>query len=198
MVKPLLRVLGGALVGLLTLFCLAPGAQAYPDPLFDADVSARVVQSGATFTATSSANVDCDWTHEWNGTRRAGASKAGAFTSTFTAPRVTVETVIPVTFTCVHDAGGPGRAATWTRTIDVTVLPPEQRAPAPSHQGVTIPGSAPGSGGPGLGTAASLPSTGGPSVLFLVAGLALLVAGSAAVRLARTRALDVDAGPTHP
>lgn len=163
------------ITGLLTVAGLATAAQAYPEITFEAEVSEVVVIEGERFEASSSASVECDWTHEFNGKRKRG--EGTSFTSTHKAPQVKEETVIPVNFTCEYDGSATaGRAVmvpaeTATRSIDVTVLPRE-------------------SDRDGSQTAAgqsALPNTGGPSQYILLGGLLLLVLGGLAAWAARRR-----------
>jgi LPXTG-motif cell wall-anchored protein len=191
------RGLGAVLVllvaGLGITVGLAPAAQAYPDVTFHAAVSDQRVFSGQSFTATSSANVECAWTHEWNGTSHRGVGQA--FTSRFTAPDVQKRTVIPLHFSCTYvAAAGAGTvaasSATWTRTLDVTVLPARSREAVAAP--VTTTGRTSNAAGlPANLDGSDLPDTGGPNVAFLVAGLVLLLSGAVAVRVARGR-LDGD------
>lgn len=159
--------------GLVAALGLAPAAQAYPELQFEAGVSARIVHEHEVFTASSSANADCAWTHEWNGTSSRGQGRGHK--STWTAPDVARSTVIPMHFTCSYDGSvSAGRSVpvarqTWSRTIDVTVLP--VAAPANSAQSV-------------------LPNSGGPDKRILLGGLLLLVLGGVAVRAARRRGAD--------
>jgi LPXTG-motif cell wall-anchored protein len=185
-----LRAAFGLILALGVALGMAPAAQGYPEVSFHAEVSDQVVFSGSTFTATSSANVECAWSHEWNGTTQRGIGQS--FKSTFTAPQVKRREVIPLHFTCTYaGAAGAGSTAvkmtTWQRTIDVTVVPASPQAAPPA----TGSGAAGGPTAADLGAGADMPNTGGPNALFLIAGLLLLLSGAVAVRMARSR-LDGD------
>ena len=177
-VTALLGLLGTLLVG------LAPAAQAYPEVQFSASVNKQVVYGLASVTGTAVANVHCDWQIEWNGST-ASAIGVKKFTTAFKAPDVKKVTVIPMRFTCAYDANetvtGTRSAvnASWTRTINVTVLPRATNAVATTGGGT------------------DMPNTGGPSLLFLVGGLALLLAGVAAVAIARRRNEGFDLDPSR-
>lgn len=212
-----LRAVLGLLAALGLALAMTPAAQAYPDVTIEAHVSDTTVRAGATFTASSSANVQCAWTHEFDGTTHRGTGKD--FTSRFTAPQVQRRTVIPVEFTCSYaSTDGP---ATARRTINVSVLPAnggndggsvEVLAPGVSPQGdradrdpargagasadpaadqARAGAAAPALAGPAAadvdGSAGMMPGTGGPNLLFVLVGLLLLVAGTVAVRRARSR-----------
>lgn len=176
---------GVALVlgGLLVVAGTVPAAQAYPEVSFEAHVDDQVVFEFESFVASSEANVDCDWTHEWNGKTQRGQGKSHR--SKFKAPAVDAETVIPVHFTCAYDGSvTAGRAVlipaeTWNRTVNVTVLP---RGAVRDSADTNA-------------TQSALPNTGGPSMYVLVGGLLLLVVGVLAAWAARRRAegLDVQA-----
>ena len=170
---------GVALLAILGTFGMAPSAQAYPDVTIDLTVNRQVLYGGENFTATGTSNVDCAWTTEWNDVVRTGAGTPGSpFTTTYTAPNVTQVTKIPLHGTCVYDdptvtARADAPAASWERTIMITVLPRGQAAP-PTDNGT------------------DLPNTGGPNLGFLLGGLGLLLVGATAVTVARRRAEDVD------
>lgn len=161
-----------ATAGLVTVAGVAPAAQAYPEFQFEASVSAIVVVEGEPFEASSSAAVDCAWTHEFNGKEKRGQGRS--FTSTHRAPQVKKETRIPVNFTCEFDGSvTAGRgvmipAETATRSIEVTVVPREGDRETAAQAG-------------------ALPNTGGPSKYILLGGLLLLLVGAAAAWAARRR-----------
>ena len=81
--------------------------------------------------------------------------------------------------TCAYDgdekAPNTRTAATWQRTIEITVLPRRTAVSAP-----------------GVGAGSDLPNTGGPNRLFLAGGLVLLISGATAVTLARRRAEEAE------
>ena len=175
-----------ALLALLAAIGFATPASAYPDVTIDLTAKPQVLYGGQTFRATGSANVDCDWTLEWNGETRTGSSTSGSpFSTVYTAPDVTKVTKIPLHGTCAYldpttrssaqrsAARAAATPATWTRTIIITVLPRGQAAP-PTDNGT------------------DLPNTGGPNIAFLLGGLGLLLLGATAVTVARRRAEDID------
>jgi LPXTG-motif cell wall-anchored protein len=169
------------LVALLATIGLAPAAQAYPDVTIDLTAKPQVLYGGETFTATGTSNVDCAWTMEWDGVVRTGAGSSGSpFSTIYTADDVTKITKIPLHGTCAYTdpsaraaARASAAAATWKRTIIITVLPRGNAAPPTDNS-------------------TDLPNTGGPSFAFLLGGLALLLVGATAVTVARRRAEDVD------
>lgn len=164
-----------ALVALLALLGFSPAAQAYPDVRIDLTVDRQVIYGGETFTATATANVDCTWRLEWDGrVRRSSGTK---FVTKFRADQVTEVTKIPLRGTCQYAAAATRGAATWERTIVITVLPPATAVSPPAGS--------------------DLPNTGGPDFLFLIGGLALLVAGATAVTVARRRAEEAEIAASH-
>jgi LPXTG-motif cell wall-anchored protein len=179
LVKKVLSLGVAALVGLLAVIGLAPAAQAYPEVIIDLTVNRTVLYGGETFTATATSNVDCDWTLEWNGDSR-DKNASQEFITTYTAPDVTEITKIPLHGTCVYElpegatpvtgrqaartAAGP--MVTWKRTIMITVLP--------RGSAVSPPGD-------------DLPNTGGPDLWILLAGLALVGAGTAVTLRSRRK-----------
>jgi len=165
-----------AFVAVLAILGAQSPAQAYPEVSISLTVNRDVLYGGQDFTATAKGNVTCDWTVAWNGTvRHAGEAPNAAFNTTFTAPKVTKVTKIPLSGTCAYDAAEQPTArtaATWKRTIVITVLPRGSAVSAP--------------------VGSDLPSTGGPSKLFLFGGLGLLLAGATAVTVARRRAEEAE------
>lgn len=178
LVKKVLSLGVAALVGLLAVIGLAPAAQAYPEVVIDLTAQPTVLYGGETFTATATANVDCDWTLEWNGDSR-DKSASQEFVTTYTAPAVTKITKIPLHGTCVYtlpdgatpvtgrqSAAAAGPLVTWKRTIMITVLP--------RGSAVSPPGD-------------DLPNTGGPDLWILLLGLGLVGAGTAVTLRSRRR-----------
>lgn len=170
------------LLALLTVVGLAPSASAYPDPTFEVSVDTQRVVGGRNFTArvsTGSSGVKCDWTLIWNGVTHTSASASTEDRATFRTPKVKKKKDIELTARCVYQTTStPQRAAatqTWQGTVMITVLPTS------TTNGAAAAGDE------------SLPSTGGPNTWFLVAGVAMLVAGVGAVLVARRRADDRDA-----
>ncbi|WP_183408245.1 LPXTG cell wall anchor domain-containing protein [Nocardioides pocheonensis] len=168
-----------ALIAAIAMLGFSSPAQAYPDLRFDLTVNRSVLYGGESFTATaSSQGATCAWTLEWNGVVRLGGSSTGQdFVTAYQAPKVTKVTKIPLHGTCAYSArtapaSSARAAATWERTIMITVLP---RSTAVS---------------PPVGS--DLPNTGGPNLLFLLGGIALLVSGATAVTVARRRAEEAE------
>jgi hypothetical protein len=169
-----------AVAAVTVMLVFAPTATAYPDVRIDLTVNSQVLYGDESFTATATANVTCTWALSWNGITRRNTSST--YVTTYLAPTVTRITRIPLTSTCSYAAQASGRSkartaspvSTVSRTIMITVLPRSAGAAAPK-----------GAGG-------SLPGTGGPDKAVLFAGLALVVAGAGAVRVARRRAEDAD------
>jgi LPXTG-motif cell wall-anchored protein len=166
-----------AVIAVLALLGLSGPAQAYPEVSIDLSVNRQVLYGGENFTATaSSTNTVCAWTLEWDGVVRTGSSTTDhPFKTTYTADEVNKVTKIPLHGTCSYAAPtSPSArgAATWTRTINITVLP--------RSSAVSPPGGS------------DLPNTGGPNLLFLAGGLALLLAGATAVTVARRRAEEAE------
>jgi LPXTG-motif cell wall-anchored protein len=174
--------LAALIVAALALLGLSGSAQAYPERSFKLEVSRSVLYGGQHFTATATGNVTCDWTLEWNGdTRQAKRDPNVKFATTYTTPKVTKVTKIPLTGTCLYDsdehpvdpnARASATPATWENTIIITVLP--------RSSAVSPPGGS------------DLPNTGGPNLLFLAGGILLLASGAIAVTVARRRAEEAE------
>lgn len=160
-----------ALVALLALLGFSPAAQAYPDVRIDLTVNRQVIYGGETFTATATANVDCAWNLEWDG--RVRESSGTKFVTTFRADEVSDVTKIQLHGTCQYADPSARGAATWERTLVITVLPPSTAVSPPA-------------------AGSDLPNTGGPDFIILIGGLALLVAGATAVTVARRRAEEAE------
>ena len=161
LVKKVLSLAVAALVGLFALVGLAPAAEAYPEGACNLEVSAQVVNSGESITATCTYSVvednarksalsDTTWVMTFNGETRTGTGET--FTQTFVAPEVTEPTTFPLKST------GTGDAGTCSRTVNITVLP----------TGTTV-----------LPPGDDLPNTGGPNLWILLAGFGLVIAGIA-------------------
>jgi len=165
-----------AIAALLAMLGLSAPAQAYPELRIDLTASPTVLYGGQSFTASATSDVSCSWTLSWNGSARRGHSNTGTpFTPSYTAPKVTRITKIPLRGTCVYDAAATPTAragATVKRTVMITVLPRSTAVSPPSGS--------------------DLPSTGGPNLLFLLGGVALLVSGATAVTVARRRAEEAE------
>jgi len=166
--KKLIVIGATALTTLMLAFGFAPSAFAYPEGVCDLEVSAQVVNSGETITATCHYSVvdnsarkqagdEVHWVMTFNGETRTGTGET--FTATFKAPEVNK----PTSFTLSSTGTGP--AGTCSRSVNINVLP----------SGVVSP---PG-GGP------HLPDTGGPRLILLMAGIILVVAGAVSIRMSR-------------
>jgi LPXTG-motif cell wall-anchored protein len=170
LVKKVLSLAVAALVGLFALVGLAPAAQAYPEGLCDLEVSAQVVNSGESITATCTYSVvetdarksalsDTTWVMTFNGETRNGTGET--FTQTFEAPVVSEPTTFKLT------SVGTGDAGTCSRSVNITVLP--------NGSAVTPPGDG------------DLPNTGGPNLWILLAGFGLVGTGIAVTLRSRGR-----------
>ncbi|RNL60625.1 LPXTG cell wall anchor domain-containing protein [Nocardioides marmoriginsengisoli] len=162
-----------AIAALLVTLGITSSAQAYPDVQISLTASKQVVYGGDSFTATATANVDCDWSLAWDGSTPTGDGTR--FVTTYQAPQVTEITKIPLTGSC--DYADPSKSArsaadpsSLQRQLTITVLPVASAGVTPSDN------------------RADLPGTGGPNWIFLASGLVLLLAGASAVALARRRA----------
>jgi hypothetical protein len=179
---------------------LAP-AQADADPRFSLSVDSRAVRGGQPLTVTGASTTRCAWLLEWNGERRIARDRA-AFTASFTAPRVTRPTRLPVQGTCFYDVpatrgqhgprGNPRAPGSTSRSTLVVRVPPSWRHTVvvtvlPAGVAVSAPGTAGGPGHPSGG----LPGTGGPALWLLLAGIGAVLAGGAVVRVRPPRALPV-------
>lgn len=163
-------------VGMLSVLValgLAPAAQAYPEGGQDISVSDQVVFGAQSFRVKATSDVTCKWSIEWNGDTRTKTSKK--FTVVFKAPVVSKTTKIPLTGTCVYDtddlsrvSARAGEAATFEKTIMITVLPAEDDVSAPGDDD-------------------DLPATGGPNLWILIAGVASVLGGAVVVRTAKRR-----------
>lgn len=167
--KKFAAMIAAALVALLGVVALAPSAQAYPTPILTLKLSVQTVVSGGTFNAVATADVQCDtMTVTWNG--QTATAPGSTVSHVFTAPVVQVATVITAHATCTYtdQTGTAGHALavtqkTLTADANVTVLP--QAAAATGK----------------------LPNTGGPSIGWLLAGIAALLAGAGAMYAGRRR-----------
>jgi LPXTG-motif cell wall-anchored protein len=175
-----------ALVAVLAIMGSQSPAQAYPEVSIALSVNRDVLYSGQDFTATAHANVTCSWDLDWNGAVRKADERPNVdFVTTYTAPKVTTVTKIPLHGTCVYDAtetASVDRVPTaWQRTIVITVLPARTAVAGPI--------------GPVGPVGSDLPNTGGPSKLFLAGGVLLLLSGVTAVTVARRRAEQAEMPP---
>jgi uncharacterized surface anchored protein len=165
--KKLIVIGATALATLFVVLGVAPSAYAYPEGVCDLEVSAQVVNSGETITATCTYSVvdnaarksalsDTNWVMTFNGETRTGTGET--FTQSFVAPEVTEPTTFPLKST------GTGDAGTCSRTVNITILPNGQTEPPKGPH---------------------MPNTGGPRLILLIAGLGLVVAGAIAIRQSR-------------
>lgn len=190
--KSALRALMVAAAAFMALLIGASSAGAYPGCVFEASADKRVVASGSDVTIGSSANAECDWSIEWNGTTRTGSGMS--FSATYTAPVVSRSTVIDAHVTCTYEdtactptgnarMAANARTATWAETIPVRVNPAAQ------------------GGGTSTATAGDsgvLPNTGGPSLFLLLGALLLLAAGGGAVYASRRQTAEATVAGSEP
>jgi hypothetical protein len=156
----------------LAIMGFSTPAQAYPEVQIFLEVDRQQLYGGEKFTATaSSEGATCTWTLEWNGDARE-SDATFEFATTYTAPDVTEITRIPLSGTCVYTAPSARGAATWQRTIMITVLPPSSAVAPP--------------------VGSNLPNAGGPDRIILAGGAVLLMAGASAVFVARRRAEEAE------
>ena len=165
--KKLAAMLAAALVALLGVTALAPSAQAYPGISLTLKLNLNTVVSGHQFVAVAQADTKCSTLSvTFNGQK---ATQAGSkVTHTFNAPTVKTATKMPVNAACTYTSvtGVSGHAIVAKpqvarATAYITILP--------------------------VGGNGGLPNTGGPSVGWLVAGIAALLAGAGAMFFGRRR-----------
>ncbi len=166
-----------AIAALLGILGISSSAQAYPDVQHRLTVDRQVVFGGDSFTATASANVDCDWNLGWNGQARQG--DGAVFETTYVAPQVTAIEQMDLVGVCTYEepASESSRtaAATWEHRITITIRPGANAVAGPVGD-----------------NSANLPSTGGPNRAVLMGGLVLVMAGATAVAVARRRAEEAE------
>lgn len=171
--KKFAAMLAAALVALLGVTALAPSAQAYPGISLTLHLNLNTVVSGKSFVAVAQADTTCTkLTVVFNGQT---ASQPGSkVTHTFNAPTVKKATKMPVNAACTYTSvsGSSGHAVAVQSqvaraTAYITILP---------------------TGGNNNG---GLPNTGGPSVGWLIAGIAALLAGAGAMFFGRRRSTGV-------
>ncbi len=179
------------LAGLVTL--VAAPAQAYPDPEFSFSGGSGldgVVAPGASFTLSGDfGGVDCTWTASFVGQSASG--KGTTFSFTFKAP--TKPGKYTGQLTCAYDDGTTPQASAATGSDDVTnvsfsaaglgEVPQSDATPFT----ITVAGAGAGDDAGNSDSNGVLPNTGGSNLWLLVAGGALLIAGSG-VLVARRRA----------
>jgi hypothetical protein len=171
--KKYAAMLAAGLIAVLGLTALAPSAEAYPTVDMTLSLNLNRVVSGHTFVATTSTDTACTTLAlTFNG--QTVTEPGSKFVHTFTAPIVTVVTPKIVTAVCTYTAvtGTSGTAISVTsqqmsRSATITIVPVSTGA-----------GNSSGSG---------LPNTGGPSIGWLIAGIAALLAGAVAMVEGRRR-----------
>ena len=168
--------LAAIVAGMLSLVSTSP-ASAYPETTCNVEVNPTVVYERATFTASgsipeaTSADAATKWTLTFRGKTHSGTG--AVFAATFKAPSVDHTR----TFTVTARADGP--SGTCERSAVVKVL--NRTSVAGPHPGGT------------------LPNTGGPRLIWLIAGLALLLGGGGLVVQSRRKRAAVAHGgaPDH-
>lgn len=176
------------LAGLVTL--VASPAQAYPDPVFSFTGGTALdgeVAPGASFTISGDfGGVDCTWVATFAGQNVSG--KGTTFSATFKAP--TTPGSYKGSIVCAYDDGTTPQAAGSASSEAVTTASysaglgavPQSRTKTFT---VTVAGAA--DDADNADSNGVLPNTGGSNLWLLVAGAALVIAGSGAV-VARRRA----------
>lgn len=166
--KKYAATLAAALIALLGLTVLAPSAQAYPTPVLTLHLSLNRVLGGHTFVADAKASITCDTLSiSWAGQN--AVAPGSEVKHTFVAPKVKKATVITAVAVCNYTS--------TTGTAGNAISPSSQTLTAKAN--VTV---LPANGGSGV-----LPNTGGPSVGWLIAGIAALLAGALAMIAGRRR-----------
>jgi LPXTG-motif cell wall-anchored protein len=170
-VKKLIAILAALAAALLSLAFTAPAAQAYPEDSITVDVNRSTLRSGQMLVVRVSADTECLWTVEFNGTTKTDIGKRTV--QRFRAPAVDEPTEFTLTVTCTYPVPSGGTAAVKMadveRTVEITVLPAKgQGAPPADTNG--------------------LADTGGPNAWLLGGGLLLLAGGAGAVVVSRRRA----------
>ncbi len=168
--KKLAAMIGVFALAAFGLVATGTAAEAYPQQGFTVHVVAQTVHSGAVVSAYArSFNEPCAWTARFAGQTDAGTGKT--FRMRFTAPTVHRPTTVPLRVSCVSanpSGGGTSvavRTQTFTKTIDIRVLPRETHGAGHATSG------------------SALPNTGGPDVGLLAGGGALVLGGGAAIAL---------------
>ena len=169
-----------ALMSALLVSVTVPAAQAYPEDSCTVQVSSLSIRSGQTLYVNGSASGSRNWSVQWSGSTK---NRTGTtFAVSFTAPGVTSATTFPLKVSSSSasartTAGSVTTLSGCSRTFSVTVL--AAYTAAPSNVGATTTGSG-----------SNLPNTGGPRLVWLLLGLALLLAGATAVTISRNRRRD--------
>lgn len=164
--KKLTALMAAIALAALGLLATATAANAYPQSTFSLRVNDTVVHSGQPVVAHALSDTPCAWAARFAGQARAGSGKN--FTARFTAPTVTRPKTFALRVSCVTASPSGGgtsvavRTQTFTRSVDIRVLPAGQAA-GQTHAG------------------AALPNTGGPNVGLLGLGGALVVGGGLAL-----------------
>lgn len=148
----------------------APTASAYPETSCNVTVNAQKVHAGSQLRVTGTsqettsssprlAAASVHWRATFNGVTK--TANATVFHATFAVPSEKVQTQILLTVRAVQPD-----ATDCQKSLNITVLP--------SGLSVSPPGD-------------HLPNTGGPRLIFLIAGIVLVLGGAGAVWQSRRR-----------
>lgn len=203
-----------AVAAAVTLVALTTGGAAfaaYEDPVVTINLdnidlgsgggtgsgSSGVVVAGGDVAGTVKSSVPCHWTATFNGTAQDGSGLS--FTFSFGTPMVDKKTTFVLTVKCVYDDGNTNGAS--AAISDPSAVTPAFYVPATSTmlptalQTVTRSVNivvVPTLGGNGNENASAnqsgvIPNTGGPNVLWIGAGVVLLLGGAGVVVAARRK-----------
>ena len=191
-----------AVASLVALVPASSAFAAYEDPAIDVEVHPTTLVGGGSISGTATSNgVDCAWTVTFLDQIETGTGTEIDFT--FDTPEVDEETEEDVTVRCVYDDENIPQAApeqagtvnvqpasysttsamptalqTLTRTVTITLLPEGDDDDDDDGDGD---GNGDGDDNGGL------PDTGGIDQTIVLAGVALLAAGTGVVLMARRR-----------
>jgi LPXTG-motif cell wall-anchored protein len=160
-VRGLLGAVGTLSLAAGALVVDGPGAQAYPEPVCPATVSAQHVVGGDPITVSGSSAVSRTWTVSFAGHTVTG--RGTTIAQTFATPTVTSARTLVAHVRCDDSGDQP---------VPVTLVPPGSGAPPAHHPPAQ---------------ATRLPHTGGPSRSLLTTGVGLLVAGIGLLVVRRSR-----------